>query len=300
MAIQAWPNQALHIHTDSSFILSLVCGGLLTMERDGWHSFPLLSSSTDSNLGFTIPALWVVMTYTTTEFTSHKPLFQAFLYTIQAHSRKLRFSWTRAHANDQMNNCVDLLAKQGLLPTSPALVITDIVALPCWVDNGPVLNNQSLAFLTDVVMASSPPPFLSPKFASFSSSWSSYMTRSFSACFDPTEHVPLLWKVNIPIGLQELLHKCIFLSLPIGDTWHGKLTLGQTCRCSTTLSLEHVWASCPSYNLRSCFFILHTHFHSLHPGQSVSAQPWLWPSPVWFPLLSLRSLNNMPNNDPTL
>ena len=34
-AVQAWPDQALHIHTDSSFILGLVCGGLLAMERDG-------------------------------------------------------------------------------------------------------------------------------------------------------------------------------------------------------------------------------------------------------------------------
>ena len=147
-------------------------------------------------------------------------------------------------------------------------------------------------------MASSPPPFLSPKFASFSSSWSAYMLRAFSACLDPTEHIPLIWKINIPIGLWELLHKQIASSLPIGDTWHGKLTLGQVCCCSTTLSLEHIWASCPSYDLRSCLFILHEHFHSLHPGASPSAQPWLWPSPTWFPLLSLQSLDNLPHVDP--
>ena len=299
-ALQAWPNQALHIHTDSSFILGLVCGGLLAMERDGWHSFPLLSTTVDSNLGFSIPALHVVMTYTTTVFSSHKPLFQAFLYSIRAHSGKLCFSWTRAHTDDAMNNAVDLLAKQGLLPTSPHLVVADITAPPCWVDDGPVLNNQSLAFLTDVVVASSPPPFLSPKFDSFSSSWSSYMLRAFSAHLDPTEHIPLVWRINIPIGLCELLHKRIFSSLPISDTWHGKLTLGQSCQCGATLSLEHIWASCPSYDLRSCQFVLHEHFHSLHSGASPSAQPWLWPSPVWFPLLSLRSLDNMPSNNPAL
>ena len=297
-ALQAWPNQALHIHTDSSFVLGLVRGGLLAMERDGWHGFPLFSTSVDSNLGFSIPAHHVVMTYVTTVYASHKPLFQAFLYTIRAHSGKLKFSWTRAHADDAMNNAVDLLAKQGLLPTSPHLVVADITAPPRWVDDGPVLNNQSLAFLTDIIVASSPPPFLSPKFASFSSSWSAYMLRAFSACLDPAEHVPLVWKINIPVGLRELLHKCIVSSLPIGDTWHGKLTLGQVCRCGTTLSLEHVWASCPSYDLRSCLFVLHEHFHSLHPGASPSAQPWLWPSPTWFPLLSLRSLDNMPRIDP--
>lgn len=68
------------------------------------------------------------MTYTTTEFASHKPLFQTFLYVIQAHSGKLRFSWTRAHANDDMNNHVDILAKQGLLPTSPSLIIANITS----------------------------------------------------------------------------------------------------------------------------------------------------------------------------
>ena len=129
-ALQAWPNQALHIHTDSSFVLGLVRGGLLAMERDGWHGFPLFSTSTNSNLGFSIPARHVVMTYTTTTYASHKPLFQAFLYRIRAHSGKLRFSWTRAHADDAMNNAVDLLAKQGLLPSSPHLVIADIAAPP--------------------------------------------------------------------------------------------------------------------------------------------------------------------------
>ena len=299
-AVQAWPDQALHIHTDSSFIIGLVCGGLLAMERDGWHGFPLFSSSDDSGLGFSIPALGVHMTYTMTTFASHKPLFQALLYSLRAHSGKLRFSWTRAHASDDMNNRVDLLAKQGLLPTSPALCVADISAPPRWVDNGPVLNCQSLAFLTDVVVASSPPPFLSLKFASFSSFWASHMSRFFSARLDPAEHVPLIWSINIPVGLRELLHKRVFSSLPIGDTWHGGLTLGQTCRCRSTLSLEHVWASCPSYDLHPLFSVLYDHFQSLHPGSALSAQPWLWPSPVWFPLLSFRSLDNMPMNNPPL
>ena len=300
MAVQAWPDQALHIHTDSSFVIGLVRSGLLAMERDGWHGFPILSSSTDSNLGFSIPALGVCMTYTKTTFASHKPLFQALLYSVRTHSGKLRFSWTRAHTDDDMNNRVDLLAKQGLLPTSPALRIADISAPPRWVDNGLVLNCQSLAFLTDVVVASSPPPFLSPKFTSFSSFWASHMSRFFSARLDPTEHVPLVWSINIPVGLQELLYKRIFSALPIGDTWHGSLTLGQTCRCCSTLSLEHVWASCPSYDLCPLFSVLYDHFQSLHPGLAPSAQPWLWPSPIWFPLLSLRSLDNMPVNSPPL
>ena len=199
-----------------------------------------------------------------------------------------------------MNNRVDLLAKQGLLPTSPALRIADISAPPHWVDNGPVLNCQSLAFLTDVVVASSPPPFLSPKFTPFSSFWASHMSRFFSARLDPTAHVPLIWSINIPVGLQELLYKRVFSALPIGDTWHGSLTLGQTCRCCSTLSLEHVWASCLTYDLRPLLSVLYDHFQSLHPGLAPSAQPWLWPSPIWFPLLSLKSLDNMPVNSSPL
>ena len=299
-AVQAWPDQALHIHTDSSFVIGLVCGGLLAMERDGWHGFPPFSSFIDNNLGFSIPALGVHMAYTEAAFASHKPLFQALLYSIRAHSGKLRFSWTHAHADDDMNNRVDLLAKQGLLPTSPALHIADISAPPRWIDNGLVLNCQSLAFLTDVVVASSPSPFLSPKFTPFSSFWSSHMLRFFSARLDPAEHVPLIWSINIPVGLRELLYKRVLSALPIGDTWHGDLTLGQTCRCCSTLSLEHIWASCPSYDLRPLLSILYDHFQSLHPGPALSAQPWLWPSPVWFPLISLRSLDNMPANHPPL
>ena len=124
------------------------------------------------------------------------------------------------------------------------------------------------------------------------------MLRAFSARLDPAEHAPLIWKINIPVGLRELLHKRIFSSLPIGDSWHSKLTLGQTCWCGATLSLEHIWASCPSYDLRSCQLILHEHFRLLHPSTSPSTQPWLWPSPTWFPLFSLRSLDNMPSTDP--
>lgn len=84
-----------------------------------------------------------------------------------------------------MNNQVDLLAKEGLKPESPHLVITDISAPPGWIDSSPVLNNQSLAFITDTVVTSSAPPFCSPKFSPFFSSWSSWMTYSFHADLDP-------------------------------------------------------------------------------------------------------------------
>ena len=85
-ALQAWPDCALHIHTDSAFILDLVHSSLLTMECNGWHSFPLFSSQSDNNLGFVVPALQVVMAYASFDISLHWLLFQALLYTICSHS----------------------------------------------------------------------------------------------------------------------------------------------------------------------------------------------------------------------
>ena len=39
LALKSWPWCMLHIHTDSSFVLHLVCGSLLALEQDGWPSF---------------------------------------------------------------------------------------------------------------------------------------------------------------------------------------------------------------------------------------------------------------------
>jgi len=251
LALRAWPDCALHLHTDSTYILGLVRGGLLAMERDGWLDAPLFSSCTNdcAALSFIIPALGVHMRYGAFSLGSLKPLFQALLFELRSHSSRLQFSKVTAHANDYMNNLVDLLAKQALQHSSPVLDVTGISAPPGWVDSGPVLNCQSLAFLTDIVVSSSPPPFANPKFAPFFSSWSSWMALHFLADLDPVTHVPLLWRVNVLVGLRELLYKHVSSSLPIGDSWHSKLALGQTCRCGATLSLDHVWHSCPSYDL---------------------------------------------------
>ena len=249
-----------------------------------------------SGLGFVIPALHVFMAYDSFDFSSHRPLFQAFLHAICSHSGQLRFTWTRAHADNDMNNHIDLLAKQGLLPHSPALIIADLYVPPQWVDSGPILNNQSLAFLTDTVVASSPPPFQSAKFSSFFSSWSSWMLHSFSACLDPVAHIPHIWKADIPIGLHKLLYKHVLSSLPLGQTWHGKLALRQVCCCGVDLSLDHLWTSCPSYNLDLLLLTLYSCFLSLHHGTGLSAKPWLWPSPIWYLLLAFCSLDNIPTN----
>jgi hypothetical protein len=205
MALQAWPSTSLHIHTDSHYILGLVHSGLLAMEQDSWLGLPLFS---DPQLAAPSPV-------------SHLQLFQSALYLIRAHSNSLCFSWTRTHANDAMNNTVDTLAKVALAPNTAPL---DILSTPLpnnWVDSGPVLNNQSLAFLSESIVSRLPPPIFSPKFRTFSVSWSLWIHSAFGVTLDPTAHLPNIWKVHIPVGLCKLLWKHAASSLPIGWSWHG-------------------------------------------------------------------------------
>ena len=111
MALMSWPSGPLHIHTDSSFVLRLVRGGLLALERDGWPGFPWVSVSSAP-----APA-WMLH------------LFQFLLFLLRSHAGPLQFSWVKAHANDVMNNTVDALAKEGLA-SSPVFHLDDLHVPP--------------------------------------------------------------------------------------------------------------------------------------------------------------------------
>ena len=298
LAITAWQDDDLYIHTDSKYVLGLVNGGLLAMERDGWIGLPtysLTEFSDHTSSEHLHSDLTELVESDSFSFGSLRPLFQTFLQTLRAHRRRLKFRWTKAHANDDMNNRVDTLAKQGLLPSSPLLDTTSLSPTPGWVDRGPVLNNQSLAFITDAVISASTIPFHSPKFLPFFSSWFNWMDIVFHSKLDPTHFIPSLWKINIPVGLRELLYKHISSSLPLGKSWHGKLRLGQTCRCGADMSLDHIWESCPSYDLKPLLLILYSHFIQLHRGDGLSTKPWKWPNPIWYPILSFKVLDNHPS-----
>ena len=144
MALMSWPSGPLHIHTDSSFVLRLVCGGLLALEQDGWPGFPLVSVSSAP-----APA-WLLH------------LFQFLLFLLHSHAGPLQFSWVKAHAGDVMNNTVDALAKEGLA-SGPIFRLDNLHIPPGWVDSAPVLNCQSLAFITEALVSyKSPSPLLSP------------------------------------------------------------------------------------------------------------------------------------------
>jgi ribonuclease HI len=282
LALQAWPDASLHIHTDSRYVLGLAHGGLLAMERDGWLGLPLFS---DPQLAAPSPV-------------SHLQLFQSVLHLIRAHPNSLWFSWTRAHAGDAMNITVDTLAKAALAPSTAPL---DILSAPLpanWVDSSPVLNNQSLAFLSETIVSRLPPPIFSPKFCAFSTSWSLYIRSTFGIPLDPTTHLPNVWKVLIPVGLRELLWKQAASSLLIGRSWHGQLVLGQTCRCGSEMLLTHVWAPCPAYDLSPLLAVLYSEFRRLCPiapgTVSTSTRPWLWGPNIWYPLVALRSLDTLP------
>jgi ribonuclease HI len=205
LALQAWPSVSLHIHTDSRYVLVLARSGLLAMEQDGWPGLPLFSDPQHL-----VPSP-----------VSCLPLFQSVLYLIHAHSNSLQFSWTCAHAADTMNNTVDTLAKATLAPMTAPLDILHPPLPDHWVDSGPVLNNQPLAFLTESIVSCLPPPIFSPKFHRFLISWSSWISSTFDVILDPAAHLPNIWKIRIPVGLRKLLWKHTASSLPLGQSWHG-------------------------------------------------------------------------------
>ena len=298
LAMTAWQDDDLYIHTDSKYVLGLVHGGLLAMERDGWIGLPSYSHRSISDNALSASshsALVELIEQDSFTFGSLKPLFQSLLQTLRAHRRRLKFKWTKAHANDDMNNRVDLLAKQGLLPDSPILDITSLTPLPGWTDNGPVLNNQSLAFITDAVVSKSTVPFHSPKFYPFYSQWHDWMNMTFQSDLDPTLFIPHVWRANIPVGLRELLYKHMSSSLPLGKSWRGKLHLGQVCHCGSDMSLDHIWTSCPAYDLTPLLLILYSRFIHLYRGPGLSTKPWKWPDPLWLPILSFKVLDNHPS-----
>ena len=153
MALHSWRSGPIHIHTDSSFVLRLVKGGLLAMERDGWPSLPWLQDPVlrDNKFGHIQLA----------------SLYRHLLFLLCSHSGPLDFSWTHAHANNPMNVEADFLAKLGRTD-GPKLWLDDLVTPDGWVDAYPVLNYQPLSAISAMVVEYTvPPPLLSSRSASF-------------------------------------------------------------------------------------------------------------------------------------
>ena len=276
LALHSWQYEDIHIHTDSKLVLELLNGRLLGMEEDGWMSSPWVKFEAAKPPG------------------SHSNLTQFLLYFARSHQGSLEVSWTKSHADDKFNNKVDELAKSALTGDKEVNAF-DFCVPSGWVDTSPTLGRQSLKFLTAcVVRDTTAPPFSSDRCAPFIRSWSAHILTNFGHLLDAGPHGPRLWIINIPSGLRELLWKHITGSLPLGESWYGDMALGRTCRCGTSLSLDHMWQGCSKYDMSPLLDILSCFIRGLTPDRgvlTVTEDPLKWGGGcLWSPLLALKTL----------
>jgi len=122
--LMAWRDAHIMVHTDSTFVLGLLKGGLLAMERDGWGDAP--------------------------RHMSHRPptlLLQYLLYLLRDRTGRISFVKAKAHGDDLNNNIADRLANEGRI-LGHVFDISAIVIPQGWVDIAPVLCHQPLDYLT--------------------------------------------------------------------------------------------------------------------------------------------------------
>ena len=308
MALLSWRHSDVLIHTDSRYVLGLVNGGLLSMERDGWpeESFSLCPPRPPSAPVFDLDS----------PFVSSTLLHRYLLYLLRSHDGYVQFKWVKAHAGDTHNALADALAKEAALSSHHLFSVASVSIPPNWVDAGPVLNHQSLAFLTDsVVSATVPRPLLDDKSFDTRSRWTEWASGFSSSWLDASHHLPNIWKVNIPTQLRELLWKEINSSLPLGCSWASKVKLGDPCpcngspvnyvyiwmrprcehtngqraircRCGSTLSLSHIWKGCLSYDMAPFRDLLESKLRSLVYLSTPTTSPDGWMGgDMWFPLV---------------
>jgi len=90
LCLLTWRNAHIVIHTDSTYVLGLLKGGLLAMEQDGWGDAPRHMSRGPPT-----------------------PLLQLLLYLLRDRTGRLEFMKAKAHGDDIMNNLADTLANEG-------------------------------------------------------------------------------------------------------------------------------------------------------------------------------------------
>ena len=277
LALHNWPNDDLHIHTDSKLVLALFQGGLLALENSGWSTLPWVA------FGPLMPP------------QSHTELHQFLLYLARSHQGTLEVLWVKAHTGDPMNEAADRWAKAAL--TSPDTV--DILAFcppPGWVDTPPTLCGWTLTNITkSIVHDTTIPPFSKACCAPTLTKWPAHMLRVFGHHLDTGTHLGALWSTNIPSSLKELLWKEVTRSLPLSPTWFSDMALGHNCCCGALQSLTHIWHGCPMYNLTPLLRIVQNHILP-SPDQplTMSEDPALWGHP-WFLLVTLHSLEHSPH-----
>ena len=168
MALQAWSSHNLHIITDSSFVIRLFQGGLLTLEHDGWPDLPLSQYGNPFSLS---------------------SLFQHLLYLARQHNTFLRISWVKGHSGNYGNSRADELALLGINTQHFPFNVTSLVTPLGWVDMSLILNSQSLAHLTyAIVRHRTPSPIFGHKFSPFCVSWTLWVYEHFHTYLDISKH----------------------------------------------------------------------------------------------------------------
>jgi len=272
LCLMAWRDAHLVIHTDSMFVLGLLKGGLLAMERDGWGDAPR-----HFNRG------------------PPTPLLQTLLYLLRDRTGRLRFEKAKAHGDDIMNNLADRLANEGRV--KGRVLDIGLLAVPDgWVDTAPVLCHQPLDYLTKlVVRARVGAPAKTLKFEAFSDRWMVTLGHMFGVVLDPGNYIKEVWRLTIPEGMKEVLWKEMNGAQVLGHRYHGRgherSDMGRFCLCGLEMTLGHILLGCDVYRLQPLMTVLLTALGALHPGSSFKTlSPDSWGSSPWYPLLALGRL----------
>ena len=272
LCLMAWRDAHIVIHTDSTFVLGLLKGGLLAMERDGWGDAPRHFSRGP-------PA----------------PLLQTLLYLLRDRMGRLRFEKAKAHGNDVMNNLADKLANEGRVK-GRVLDIGSLTIPNGWVDTAPILCHQPLDYLTKlVVRARVGAPAKTLKFEAFSDRWMVTLGHMFGVVLDPGNYIKEVWRLAIPEGMKEVLWKEMNGAQVLGHQYHGqgyvRSDMGRFCPCGLEMTLGHILLGCDAYRLQPLMAVLLAALGALHPDSSFKTlSPDPWGTSPWFPLLVLGSL----------
>ena len=275
LCLQAWRDAHIVIHTDSTYVLGLLKGGLLAMERDGWGDAPRHFSRGPPT-----------------------PLLRALLHLLRDRTGRLRFEKAKAHGTDNMNNLADSLANEGRAK-GRVLDISSLTVPDGWVDTAPVLCHQPLDYLTRlVVRARVSAPAATLKFEAFSDRWMVTIGLMFGVVLDPGNYIKKVWSLTVPEGLKEVLWKEMNGAQVIGHRYYGRghtrSDMGRFCLCGSEMSLGHILLGCGAYNLQPLLASLQEVLGAIHPGSSFKTlSPDSWGTSPWYPLLALREIEEI-------
>ena len=272
LCLLAWWNAHVVLHTDSTYVLGLLKGGLLAMERDGWGEAPRHMSRGPPT-----------------------PLLQLLLYLLRDRTGRLSFLKAKAHGDDIMNNMADALADEGR--KSGRVFDISAIQIPAgWVDISPVLCHQPLDYLTRLsVRATVRAPAATLKFEVFSDRWTVTIGHMFGVVLDPGSHIGKVWNLAIPEGLKEVLWKEMNGAQVLGHRYYGtglaKSDMGRLCACEEEMSLQHVLLGCSAYRLQQLLDVRTDALRRVSPADAFKTlHPDEWGYSPWYPLLAMGAL----------